>query len=217
MILKEYMKKNNITLQKASNIIGTSRGSIHRAMIGGYKEEYFLNILKEYNNMINEQTRMDNDKKIIVVDISKRCLPKPRMTRADKWKKRPVVVKFREWKDVIKEAFINEAKKLSNSELKYPIFDKCEMGFYFDMIGNPRCDLDNLIKGIKDSLKDIAFSDDNVRIIPRYITPVQCNILCNSCKEYCKGNNSKKIRGKEILTLDTCKYNEKTVIIIKEL
>ena len=84
--------------------------------------------------------------------------PKPRMTRADKWKKRQSVVKFFAFRDAVRQRMYN------SSNLEYESF---EIVFYVPMPkswskkkkilmkGKPhqqRPDLDNYLKAWKDSV-----------------------------------------------------------------
>jgi Holliday junction resolvase RusA-like endonuclease len=91
----------------------------------------------------------------------------PRMTRADSWKKRPVVLRYREYKDAIREAFKD-----------YPVHDVVTVGIvaYFPMpeswsmkklaamsgkIHRVKPDVDNVAKGVLDALleQDSCVSD----------------------------------------------------------
>lgn len=84
--------------------------------------------------------------------------PKPRMTRADAWKKRPIVLKY--W------AFCNELKAQAH-KLEYTPGDKVSLVFYIPMakswskkkrelmLGKPhkqKPDIDNLAKAFLDAL-----------------------------------------------------------------
>lgn len=91
-----------------------------------------------------------------------RPVPKPRMTRSDKWKKRPIVTHYYAYKDLLKL----QANKLGLKHLT----DKIEIHCTFkvlkswskkkqqEMIGKPyqvkdRNDDDNLIKSVQDILE----------------------------------------------------------------
>lgn len=87
------------------------------------------------------------------------CIPvnpiaKPRMTQRDRWKQRPCVVRYRNYKDVLRDALP-------------PIADACGMEFAIpmpaswskkrktEMSGCPhqqRPDIDNLVKGVLDAV-----------------------------------------------------------------
>ena len=86
-------------------------------------------------------------------------MPKPRMTISDRWKKRPVVIKYFEWRDEIKKVFKPDGT------------DKCLIVFFIQMPkswskkkkkamnGTPhqqKPDLDNLVKGFLDA----AYEED---------------------------------------------------------
>ena len=85
-------------------------------------------------------------------------LPKPRMTRADRWKKRPCVLKYWEYKDDLK-------LKLKMCDINIDDVIKVKFGVPMpkswskkkkkEMNGKPhqqRPDVDNLMKGLMDSL-----------------------------------------------------------------
>lgn len=85
-------------------------------------------------------------------------MAKPRMTRADSWKKRPIVLKYWDFKDHIKSWAIRENFKLGNEI--YVIFHipmpkswskikKTQMIFADHQ---QRPDVDNLLKGLMDAL-----------------------------------------------------------------
>lgn len=84
------------------------------------------------------------------------AVPKPRMTQSDKWKKRPCVVRYFEYKDQLRE-------------LGCDLSDRFEVIFYMpmpkswskkkkkEMYAKPhqqKPDLDNLVKGLKDAVLD---------------------------------------------------------------
>jgi len=84
--------------------------------------------------------------------------PKPRMTQRDRWKQRPVVVRYHQWKDDLKK----EAKRLA-----YTLPEAYSVIFYVPMpkswskkkkmeyLGTPhkqRPDLDNYLKALNDCL-----------------------------------------------------------------
>lgn len=93
-----------------------------------------------------------------MIEFMLKPCPKPRMTRADKWKKRPIVLKY--------FAFCNELRVLSK-KLDYRPGDKVSLIFYIpmpkswskkkmrEMLGKPhkqRPDIDNLCKAFLDAL-----------------------------------------------------------------
>ena len=95
--------------------------------------------------------------------------PKPRMTKADRWRKRPSVLKFFAFRDAVKD-YIYTIKKLFDEEQGYfhhLEFDTFEIEFHVpmpqswskkkkaDMDKRPhqqRPDLDNYLKAWKDSV-----------------------------------------------------------------
>lgn len=106
-------------------------------------------------------------------------VPKPRMTQKDKWAGRPIVIKYFKWKNLIRKAWLATGINTFDS----PVCISLE---FWITQPKPTSDLDNFIKGVKDSLTrstnkqgqilfDGAFVDDNVRCIPNYIEPICCH------------------------------------------
>lgn len=86
---------------------------------------------------------------------------KPRMTRADKWKLRPAVLRYRAFCDEVRLRGIQVQE--SGTELKFciPMPKSWSKKKRAEMVGTPHRqtpDLDNLIKAILDAL----YSDDSV-------------------------------------------------------
>lgn len=94
------------------------------------------------------------------IEFNIKPCPKPRMTRADRWKKRPIVLKY--WD------FCNELEKQA-FKLDYKPSDKVSLIFYIPMakswskkkrdlmLGKPhkaKPDIDNLCKAFLDALLD---------------------------------------------------------------
>ncbi len=92
------------------------------------------------------------------IEFNIKPCPKPRMTRADRWRERPIVLKY--WE------FCNELKVKAN-QLSYIPGDKVSLVFYIpmskswskkkreQMLGKPhklRPDIDNLAKAFLDAL-----------------------------------------------------------------
>ena len=85
-------------------------------------------------------------------------LPKPRMTQSDKWKKRNVVMRYREYRDFLKYSALAEKFQAGNElimrfEIKIPkSYSKKKKA---ELLGKP-CnitpDIDNLVKAVMDSL-----------------------------------------------------------------
>lgn len=78
---------------------------------------------------------------------------KPRMTTSDKWKKRPCVLSYREYKDLLREELKNfpEFKLLDAFEITFimPIKNKKNKD---GMPHKQRPDIDNLLKGFLDAI-----------------------------------------------------------------
>lgn len=96
-----------------------------------------------------------------------RPVPKPRMTRRDIWDRRPCILKYREWQNKVLAAAISAG---GASKLEGPL--RFSAGFFLK--GHPNMDLDNLCKGILDSLIPHrgavlwTIPDDSIKIIPQY-------------------------------------------------
>jgi Holliday junction resolvase RusA-like endonuclease len=92
--------------------------------------------------------------KRILIEITP--VPKPRQTQSDKWKKRPIVERYREYADKLREE-VNEL--LPNSGIimvfRMPMAKSWSDSKKELMNGQPhmqRPDLDNLVKGVLDAL-----------------------------------------------------------------
>ena len=98
----------------------------------------------------------------IEFSVKGRPVPKPRMTRADRWKKCPVVERYRAWCDLI----VLAARRAG---LPTPFTCPVEISFTIRVHGNPASDLDNYIKGVKDALVKGGFlREDRWQYVPRY-------------------------------------------------
>ena len=85
--------------------------------------------------------------------------PKPRMTKADRWRKRPSVLKFFEFRDAVRkwEEDMNEILEMESFEISFhvpmpkswPKWKKAEMN---NEPHQQRPDLDNYLKAWKDSV-----------------------------------------------------------------
>jgi len=107
-------------------------------------------------------------------------VPAPRMTQRDKWKKRPVVLAYWEWRDRIKEAWINLPTEF-NLGIKKRFSKPVIIGFKFHIIGYPASDLDNYIKGVKDALVRAGIiKGDTIKHVPKYDNP-EVFFLCDDC------------------------------------
>jgi Holliday junction resolvase RusA-like endonuclease len=79
---------------------------------------------------------------------------KPRMTRSDKWKQRPCVMKYRAYKDEVKSKIIHLADTHRVTFI-LPMPKSWSNRKKSEMAGRPhksRPDLDNLLKGLWDAL-----------------------------------------------------------------
>ena len=86
-------------------------------------------------------------------------MPKPRMTRADKWKKRKVVLRYWEFKDKVREAGIELSGEFSVG-FNVPMPKSWTKKKRREMFGMPhlqRPDLDNYLK----ALMDAVFEEDS--------------------------------------------------------
>ena len=131
-------------------------------------------------------------REIIKIIIPGTPVPKPRMTRRDRWKPRQCVTRYWAWKDAVGYSYRQQAKGR--------FFRKCALGFHFYIPGNPHADTDNYIKGVKDALKNVAFSDDNIRIIPMY-DHVYTTQLCEFCQKHPCGKVRQCKQGKAEITI----------------
>lgn len=92
----------------------------------------------------------------LIVNINP--IGKPRMSRADRWKKRPCVVKYFWYSDVIKKAAKEQGFKPANEliltfHIEMPkSWSKKKKA---EMVGTPhqqKADIDNIVKGCLDSI-----------------------------------------------------------------
>ncbi len=119
----------------------------------------------------------------IWIHIQGRPIPKPRMTRQDKWMQRPGVSAYRHYASDVYEAYMKDRLTIGKFSKSRPV----SMGFRFCFSGEPTSDLDNIIKGIKDALVGCALTDDNVRIVQSYFRVDVRFVDCNLCsKAYSK-------------------------------
>ena len=94
--------------------------------------------------------------------ITVKLVSKPRMTNSSKWKSK-IDKRLKEywgWVDEIKWNY----KKINGRMYNDPV----RLGFTFCLNVETRRDLDNVIKGIKDSLSGLAWKDDNIKYIRGY-------------------------------------------------
>tara|TARA_B110000977_G_scaffold187842_1_gene255384 strand:+ start:499 stop:885 length:387 start_codon:yes stop_codon:yes gene_type:complete len=83
---------------------------------------------------------------------------KPRMTRADTWKKRPCVLKYWAYKDELKEKMKEIDLKVENElYLEFYIqmpksWSKKKKSEMFNKVHQQKPDVDNLVKGVMDAI-----------------------------------------------------------------
>ncbi len=86
------------------------------------------------------------------------AVPKPRMTRADTWKKRPCVVKYWAYKDELRWLFEKEDIKIDGRifiDFYIPMprsWSKKKKKELDGKFHDKRPDIDNLVKGVMDAL-----------------------------------------------------------------
>jgi len=81
--------------------------------------------------------------------------PKPRMTQSDKWKKRPVVVKYWNWKSSLQEYGINFDSGQVDVIFFVPMPKSWTKKKCLEMDGKPhqsRPDIDNYLKALFDAV-----------------------------------------------------------------
>lgn len=81
--------------------------------------------------------------------------PKPRMTQSDKWKKRPVVVKYWNWKSSLQEYGINFDSGRVDVIFFVPMPKSWSKKKCLEMYGKPhqsRPDIDNYLKALFDAV-----------------------------------------------------------------
>lgn len=87
-------------------------------------------------------------------------VPKPRMTRRDRWAKRPCVERWKAFKKLVRLAYIQAGGKMYSGPVA--------VAFEFRVASRRVRDLDNMMKGVQDALLELAFADDNVGVIRQY-------------------------------------------------
>ncbi len=121
-----------------------------------------IEALHEAKRGFNEELGRITDGKVFVFDIDP--MPKPRMVRSDKWKKRPIVQRYWEYKRKLQSiARVMDFTLPDAFTMDFHIATKDEKRW-----GKPhqfRPDKDNLEKGVYDALKknDETIWDSHVR------------------------------------------------------
>ncbi|RLA11508.1 MAG: RusA family crossover junction endodeoxyribonuclease [Gammaproteobacteria bacterium] len=83
------------------------------------------------------------------------CVPKPRQTRADKWKKRPCVLRYRAFADECRLNKITIPEQGSHISFYMPMPKSWSKKKKASMLGYPHeqtPDIDNLIKSLMDAV-----------------------------------------------------------------
>jgi Holliday junction resolvase RusA-like endonuclease len=116
-------------------------------------------IREQYPNLDKKPPCVVRSGKRIIVTIYRRAVPAPRMTRADRWKKRPCVLQYRAWRDEVRAAFgdIPAPETVETISIRcYFVPPKSwkKNRFHGAMGQRHRQmpDSDNITKGIKDAL-----------------------------------------------------------------
>ena len=82
----------------------------------------------------------------------------PRQNRSDRWRKRPIVLRYRAYSDALRQACLKEKFVLGEAiymEFHFPMAKSWSQKKRDKMLGTPhrqRPDTDNVVKGIQDSL-----------------------------------------------------------------
>ena len=93
--------------------------------------------------------------------------PKPRMTKADRWRKMPSVLKFFAFRDAVREwpreTMHNKILEMESFEIEFHVpmpksWSKMKRGYVNGAAHQQRPDLDNYLKAWKDSV----FEEDSV-------------------------------------------------------
>lgn len=93
-----------------------------------------------------------------MINLKIKAVPKPRMTRADTWKKRPCVVNYWAFKDELKEQLKTIQFEISDElflEFYIPMpksWTKKKKAEYAGKIHQQKPDIDNLLKGVMDAM-----------------------------------------------------------------
>lgn len=96
--------------------------------------------------------------KVTTYDVTP--VPKPRMTQRDKWKKRPVVLRYHAFKDQVRDSGLTIPTSGAHVCFVMPMAKSWTKQRSIVMEGQPheqRPDLDNLLKALGDAL----FEDDS--------------------------------------------------------
>ena len=93
-----------------------------------------------------------------MINLKIKAVPKPRMTRADTWKKRPCVVNYWAFKDELKRMLKEADFKIQDElfvEFYIPMpksWSKKKKNEYVGKTHQQKPDIDNLLKGVMDAI-----------------------------------------------------------------
>jgi len=102
-----------------------------------------------------------------MIRYPKTAIAKPRMTQADSWKKRPVVLRYWDYKDDIKNwGFQNDFKLKEEIYVKFyiPMPKSWSIKKKAQMLYTPhqqRPDIDNYVKFYMDCMNKVVYLDDS--------------------------------------------------------
>lgn len=111
------------------------------------------NIVSEYARLYQNGEKPNIIDNIITLNVDP-C-PKPRMTRSDRWKQRPVVARYWKFKDDINRLFTGQLTPIVNVNFYLSMPKSWSNKKKLMMDGKPhqqKPDVDNLIKSLFDSL-----------------------------------------------------------------
>lgn len=97
------------------------------------------------------------EKPITFTVVAERLRAKPRMTKGDRWRKRPIIERWFAFKDLVALSYRHSGG--------HTFFNPVTVDYEFFLSNFRRIDADNLIKGINDALVGLAFPDDCVKYI----------------------------------------------------
>ncbi|PKP53748.1 MAG: RusA family crossover junction endodeoxyribonuclease [Bacteroidetes bacterium HGW-Bacteroidetes-1] len=99
------------------------------------------------------EQQLPNNIQILNIDPQ----PKPRMTRSDKWRKRPIIVRYYDYCNMLRELGAKLPEAGAKVTFNIPIPKSWSKKKQNEMIGKPhqqRPDLDNMLKALSDAVHD---------------------------------------------------------------
>jgi len=150
--------------------------------------------------------------RVWLIKVEGKPIPAPRVSRQDKWKPRPRVQAYHQWRDKVALASKTSLRGV-NLPFQFPV----RLSFRFGLAGRkPRCDIDNLIKGVKDALvRAGVLRDDTVREVPLYGSAV-VEFLCRNCPRDRDGRIRRYSDAPTCPGISNCPY-EFAIIKIEEI